>query len=169
MDEMFQSDVAKPRQPLHSTGSSSSTSLEVLEILEGAKKPGHDIMYEEEDVDSQTPKQEHDAEPYGALQEQEGAPPEQESHGQILIPKLDLGMSEHEEDESERENESPRADTDERGEEREGSSVGGDEREEDASVKYDRRIWPKPPDPVQVEAHRLAAQAIIRASGMQAE
>ncbi len=38
---------ANRRGTLQSTGSSSSTSLEVSEILEGARRPGQEMMYEE--------------------------------------------------------------------------------------------------------------------------
>ena len=60
VEEMFsqmpQESVELPkRHKLQSTGSSSSTSLEVSEILEGAKKPGSDMPYEEEEESTPQP------------------------------------------------------------------------------------------------------------------
>lgn len=59
-DNLFASHVTR-RSYLQSTGSSSSTSLEVSEILEGAKKPGEDGNFDEnieediQETDEQSP------------------------------------------------------------------------------------------------------------------
>ena len=132
MDELFHNCVSKPRQILHSTGSSSSTSLEVLEILEGAHKHGQDVNNE-----------------VGAMAQSEAG-----QHGNNILSDKQSGSEmafsengsgprtlEHEEHDEE-------------------------EEDDDRSVKYDERIWPKPPDPVQVEAQRMASEAIVRAANM---
>lgn len=137
MDELFHNRVSKPRQILHSTGSSSSTSLEVLEILEGVRKHGQDVTNEEEDADDAMPRQD-----IGQHSNPDGQNEQSENEMAFIENGSGLGTLDNEEHD------------------------GDSEEDEDRSVKYDERIWPKPPDPVQVEAHRMASEAIVRAANM---
>ncbi len=74
-DQSYQSGAASDtqRKSLKSTGSSSSASLEVSEILESAGKPGQEIPYEDEHEEGQEEEEGGDSgrEQYGAEQHRE--------------------------------------------------------------------------------------------------
>lgn len=148
---------APQRHKLQSTGSSSSASLEVSEILEGAKKPGHEMPYEEEEEEEEEQEEEEEEQEEEDEEEEE----EKEDKDEDDEDEDELDQDIPEEIEQQEDDDKPIVEEDS---EEEGVKV-----EEPKRPEYDSRIWPRAPvvsneAELGLEARMLAAEAIHRAS-----